>query len=101
MIYENEEYKSKYKIEYFGEKISKEYKIYKLIIIETYEVGKTSIIHRLMNKEIDTDYAPTISLDIVNFQVKVNDKIIQIEIWDTCGNDTFVKILQIYLKMHQ
>jgi len=85
----NEKDESKYKIEYLGSKYSKELLTYKVIVLGLYGVGKTSIINRLMNKEIDLDYAPTISVDIVNLQVKVNDKIIQIQMWDCCGNDEF------------
>ncbi len=29
------------------------------------------------------------SMDIKNLQNKVNDKIIQIQIWDSCGSDKF------------
>ena len=50
-------------------------------------VGKTSIIHSLMKNEVDKEYSPTMSLDIKHIQTKVNDKIIQIQIWDSCGND--------------
>ena len=93
MIYENEEDKSKYKIEFLGEKFTKDLKVYKVIIVGIYGVGKTSIIHKLMNKEVDEEYEATISVDIKNIQVKVNDKIIQIQIWDTCGNDKFAEKL--------
>jgi len=89
MIYGNEEDKSKYKIEFLGEKFSKDLKTYKVIVVGLYGVGKTSIIHKLMNKEINEEYEPTMSIDIKNIQVKVNDKIIQIQIWDTCGNDKY------------
>ena len=91
MICENEEDKSKYKVEYLGHNFSMNIKVYKLILLGTSGVGKTSTIHKLMNKEIDTCYAPKISVNINNFQVKVNDKIIQIQIWDCCGNDTFAQ----------
>jgi len=101
MINDKEENQSKYKVEYLGEKYSKDFLTYKVIILGLYGVGKTNIIYRLMKKNIDTDYAPTISADIKNFQIKINDKIIQIQIWDTCGNDTFVENTQIYSKMHQ
>jgi len=86
MIYED---KNKYKVEYIGEKFSKDLTSYKLIIIGMYGVGKTTTIHRLMNKEPEKEYAPTMSIDIKNVQVKVNDTIIQINIWDCCGNDKF------------
>ena len=91
MIYGEEIDKSKYKIEYLGEKFSKEFKFYKVIIIGKYGVGKTTIISKLMNKEIENEYAPTMSIDIKNLQMKVNDKIIQIQIWDCCGNDKYAQ----------
>jgi small GTP-binding protein len=89
MINENEEDKSKYKVEYLGENFSKDLLTYKVIVLGLYGVGKTSIIYRLMKKESSKEYEPTISLDVKFFQVKVNDKIIQIQIWDCCGNDEF------------
>ena len=85
----NEENKSKYKIEFLGEKFSKDLLSYKVIVIGRYGVGKTTIIGKLMNKEIEGEYAPTLSIDTKNIQIKVNDKIIQIQIWDCCGNDEF------------
>ncbi len=93
MIYENEIDKSKYKIEYLGEKFSKEFKTHKVIVIGRYGVGKTTIINRLMGKEVEEEYEPTESIDIKNIQIKVNDKIIQIQIWDCCGNDKYAQSL--------
>ena len=93
MIYENEIDKSKYKIEFLGEKFSKEFKVYKVIIIGRYGVGKTTILGKLMYKNVEKEYAPTVSIDIKNLQMKVNDKIIQIQIWDCCGNDKYAQSL--------
>ena len=89
MINEKEKDERAYKVEYLGEKLSKDLLSYKVIVLGFYGVGKTSIINKLMEKETDKEYAPTISVDIKNFQVKVNDKIIQIQFWDCCGNDEF------------
>ena len=81
--------KSKYKIEYNGEKFTKDLLSYKVIIIGKYGVGKTTIINKISGKVIDKEYAPTLSIDIKNIQVKVNDEIVQINFWDSCGNDKF------------
>jgi len=89
MINDKEENEIKYKVEYLGERYSKELISYKVIILGLYGVGKTSIINKLMNKNNGKKYSPTISLDVLNFQIKINDKIIQINFWDTCGNDEF------------
>jgi small GTP-binding protein len=88
MIDDMEEDNSKYKVEFLGEKNCKEYITYKVIILGMFNVGKTTIIGKLM-KLPDQIYEPTLSLDIKNIQIKVNDKIIQIQFWDTCGNDEF------------
>ena len=98
MIYEDEIDISKYKIEYIGEKFSKEIKAYKVIVIGRYGVGKTSIINSLMEKEVDGEYEPTMSIDIKNIQTKVNDKIIQIQIWDCCGSDKYAQNMPNLLK---
>ena len=81
--------KNNYKLKFLGEKCSKNLICYKVIILGIYGVGKTSIINKLLYNGVDKDYAPTISVDIKTFQVKVNDKIIQTQIWDCCGNDEF------------
>ena len=57
---------------------SKDLKSYKIIFIRRYGVGKASINHKLMSKDIGKEYEPTMSMDIKNLQIKVNDKIIQI-----------------------
>jgi len=86
-----EDDKNKYKIEYLGEKFSKDLKSYKVIILGRYGGGKTAIIHKLRNKKVDEEYAPTMSIDIKMFQVKVNNRILQIQIWDCCGNDKYAQ----------
>jgi len=81
----------KYKVEFLGEKRANNLLTYKVIILGLYGVGKTTIINKLMKKPTTDIYSPTISADIKTFHVKVNNKIIQIQIWDTCGNEEFAQ----------
>jgi len=83
--------KSKYKVEFLGEKTATNLLTYKVIILGLYGVGKTTIINKLMKKDISKECTPTINVDIKTFHVKVNGKIIQIQIWDCCGNDQFAQ----------
>ena len=83
--------KSKYKVEFLGEKTATNLLTYKVIILGLYGVGKTTIINKLMKKDTSKEYTPTINVDIKTFHVKVNGKIIQIQIWDCCGNDQFAQ----------
>jgi len=53
-----------------------------------------------MSKEIDKEYESTMSIDIKNLQIKGNNKIIQIQIWDLVEVINYFKACQIYSKMH-
>ena len=80
-----------YKIEVINEKDNNSnINNYKVIILGLTGVGKTTISFRVVRNEF-IQSSPTISLDVVNYQVKVNDKKIKIQLWDTCGNDEFAK----------
>ena len=89
-IKEIEDNGKKYKIEYLGERLDRNFKTKKVIIIGLNCVGKTTISFHLLKGEF-INCAPTISLDLANYQMKVNDEIIQIQFWDTCGNEEFVE----------
>ena len=63
--------------------------IYKVILIGDQNVGKTSIIQKLVTKYFNKKYNSTIGFDIFYYRVKINDKIIKLNIWDTCGMKDF------------
>ena len=80
---------SKYKITKVekGEDISNLEEItYKVIVIGDPAVGKTTIIQNLVNEsDIKENYKSTIGFDIFNYTAHVNEKLITMQIWDTCG----------------
>ena len=78
-----------YKIEHIGEKFSNEYHSYKVILIGDKGVGKTSICLNFIKKELINNIPSTMSVQIDNYQIKINDRIIQIQLWDTCGIEEF------------
>ena len=80
---------SEYHVELIDTKISYDLKVYKVIIIGLTGVGKSSISLKLTNQDGET--SPTISVDIFNFKVKVNETILQIQLWDSCGNEEFAR----------
>ena len=78
-----------YKIEYLGENLDEKNPTKKVIILGLTGVGKSTISNYLIKDEFK-EFFPTISLDLGNYKLKVNETIIQIQLWDTCGNEDFV-----------
>lgn len=68
--------------------------IYKVIVIGDQNVGKTSIIQKLVTKYFNKKYNSTIGFDIFYYRVKINNKIIKLNIWDTCGIKDFFSCTQ-------
>ena len=60
--------------------------IYKVVLLGDPDVGKNFIIHSLIESEpIKEAYKATIGFDIFNYSAHVNEKLITMQIWDTCG----------------
>lgn len=81
--------KNDHNIEYLGEFYSNELNTYKVILIGDKGVGKTSICLSLLKKEYINSIPSTISVQIQNYQIKINDKIIQMQFWDAGGLEDF------------
>jgi small GTP-binding protein len=64
---------------------------FKIVIIGDQGVGKSSIIKSLVNEneEFKNYYKATLGFDIFHYKAKVNDIIIKLQIWDTCGLKEF------------
>jgi small GTP-binding protein len=69
---------------------------YKLIIIGDSSVGKTSLTHRATSGVFKVKNLPTIGFEFFPFIVKYKDTIIKLEIWDTCGQETYRSLIKSY-----
>ena len=81
--------KNEHNIEYIGEFYSNELNSYKIILIGDKGVGKTSICLSLLKKDYINSIPSTISVQIQNYQIKINGKIIQMQFWDAGGLEDF------------
>ena len=80
---------SKYKIEIIKDNILNDEIIYKIILIGNSSVGKTSLTLRLTQNLFEENRQATIGFDIFNYCAKINDIILKLQIWDTCGLEDF------------
>ena len=61
--------------------------LFKLIIIGDTGVGKSCLMKRIMDNEFKSEHQVNIGVEFGSFGIKVDDKIIKLQIWDTVYYD--------------
>lgn len=79
----------KYNIEKMPDNYDKENANFKVLFLGDPGVGKSSLVLRGTTKEYNLLYKPTVGFDLLNHIVKINNKVIKLQIWDTCGQEEF------------
>ena len=72
--------------------------MFKIIIIGESGVGKSCLTLRITKNNFIEDYNPTIGFENSSLYFKINDKIIKMEIWDTCGQETYRSLIKSYYR---
>ena len=85
-----------YNIEILSENNTQYDKSIKVILLGDSNVGKTSILNCLEQKDILE--RKTISLEYFNYNIKINNFVIRMQIWDTVGQEKFNSITANYYK---
>ena len=66
---------------------------FKIIVIGDPGVGKSCLTGRAVKDKFDSHYAPTIGFEFLTYSVKIQDKIIKLQIWDTCGQEMYRSLI--------
>ena len=66
---------------------------FKIIIIGDLGVGKSCLAIRNSKNIFDSIYQPTIGFDFISYPIKINDHIIKMQIWDTCGQEVYRSLI--------
>ena len=75
-----------------SEELNEKYLTFKILLLGDTEVGKTSYILRFCEDQFPEVSITTIGLDTKTKFIKVNDKKIQLVIWDSAGQERFKSI---------
>ena len=78
---ENEEESNKYDL------------TFKIIVIGDAGVGKSCLTGRAVKDKFDEKYAPTIGFEFLTYTIKIDDKVIKLQIWDTCGQEMYRSLI--------
>ena len=66
---------------------------FKMIGIGDAGVGKSSLTGRAIKDAFDKDYSPTVGFEFLTFSAKIDNKIIKLQIWDTCGQEVYRSLI--------
>ncbi|KAM3134933.1 hypothetical protein pb186bvf_012933 [Paramecium bursaria] len=72
--------------------------IFKIALIGSQNVGKSSIMTRFVDSQFNDSYLSTIGVDFKIKTIQVGDKVIKIQIWDTAGQERFQALTQTHYK---
>jgi small GTP-binding protein len=71
---------------------------YKIVILGTSGVGKSSIVHRLLGGTFLRDGGPTCGADFHSHTLQANGETAKLQIWDTAGQERFRAISKAYFR---
>lgn len=94
----NEDDTSELLIELLPKNFTKYDKSIKIILLGDSGVGKTSLLNCLEEKGTEKEQNNTISLEYYNYNIKINNYAIRMQIWDTVGLEKFNSIMANYYK---
>ena len=70
----------------------------KFIIIGNQSVGKTNIVHRFATGQFNEAYSATIGMDFLTYNIKLDDNLFHLQLWDTAGSERFRSVSKGYYK---
>ena len=68
----------------------------KFIIVGDQGVGKTNILHHFSEGKFSNSYNATIGIDYLSHDIKIDNRIFHLQIWDTAGHERFRSVTKGY-----
>ena len=66
---------------------------FKIIVIGDSGVGKSCFTNKATKNVFTPNYNATIGFEFFNFNIKLQGKIIKLQIWDTCGQELYRSLI--------
>ena len=66
---------------------------FKIIVIGNPGVGKSCLSIKATKNLFENSYIATVGFEFFNFNVKLGDKIVKLQIWDTCGQEIYRSLI--------
>jgi len=66
---------------------------FKIIVIGDSGVGKSCLTNKATKNKFDDNYNATVGFEFFTFNIRINDKIVKLQIWDTCGQELYRSLI--------
>ena len=87
-----------FKVEVLPDDYSKYDLSFKMIIVGDAGVGKSCLITKASKGVFDETYSATLGFEFMTFNVKFDEKVIKLQIWDTCGQEIYRSLIQSFYR---
>ncbi|MHA1804529.1 MAG: Rab family GTPase [Promethearchaeota archaeon] len=71
---------------------------FKIVLLGNPGVGKTSLVYRFIENKFRSDYKSTLGVNLLKKEIKYNEKVISLQIWDLGGQESFRSLRKLYLE---
>ena len=90
---QNEKTKNPLSIKILPEEYHQYDQSYKIILLGDSSVGKTALTKKAVKNEFEEYYQATVGFEFLVFNIKINNIIIKLQIWDTCGQELYKSLI--------
>ena len=66
---------------------------FKVIVIGDCYVGKSCLTSKATKNIFNSNYNATVGFEFFTFNIKINKKVIKLQIWDTCGQELYRSLI--------
>ena len=80
-------------VELLNKNVDESNLVFKVIVIGDSFVGKSCLTVKAVQGVFDNRYSSTVGFEFLNYSVKLDNQIIKLQIWDTCGQETYRSLI--------
>jgi small GTP-binding protein len=85
--------KEELQFEVLGEEFTDYDLSFKIIVVGDSGVGKSCLTMKGTKNHFEDCYSPTVGFEFFTFNIRINDKSIKLQIWDTCGQEAYRSLI--------
>ena len=72
--------------------------VFKIIVIGNAGVGKSCLSMQATKRRFENNYLATVGFEFFVFNMKINNQVLKLQIWDTCGQEVYRSLITSFYK---